>query len=131
MKSRLLVILITIVTGTALAPSVHAISAFRKEFKSKYVDNGSDDLKAAFKKSSCNTCHVKGKKKKVENLNAYGAELAKLVEGDGNKRYKESKTEKEEVLKEFKKALEEVAKKKNDDDETYGDRISAGKLPVE
>ena len=126
MKSRLLVIPLAIAVGISIAPSANALPDFKKEFQKKYINDGSDELKAAFKKSSCNTCHIKGKKK--TEVNNYGAEIAKLVEGSAKKRLK---TEKEEVLKEFKKALDEVAKKKNDDDETYGDRLKAGKLPVE
>ena len=128
MKSRLLVIPLTIAIGISVATSAHALAPFKKEFQKKYVDDGGDDLKAAFKKSSCNTCHTKGKPKKIENLNAYGAELEKLVTGTAKTRIKK---EKEAVLKELAKAFDEVAKKKNDDDETYGDRLKAGKLPVE
>jgi hypothetical protein len=113
-----------------------ALTQFKKAFQEKYVDvSSSAELKEAFKKANCNTCHIKGAKTKDER-NAYGQELAKLIEGDANKRIKDAgetgrKAETEKILAELQKAFEEVANIKTESGETYGDRIKAGKLPVE
>ena len=89
-------------------PRVEALAPFKKAFQKKYVDESDkDSLKEAFKKASCNTCHVKGEKKTVRN--EYGDELAKLIDGDANQRIKDAakeggsegrKSETEKVVKE-------------------------------
>jgi hypothetical protein len=121
-----------------MAPSAKALAPFKKAFQEKYVDGSdSDDLKAAFKKASCNTCHVKGKKK--DERNPYGEELAKLIEGDANQRIKDAgengdearKAETDKILAELDKAFDAAAKLESPAGETYGARISAGSLPVE
>ena len=119
-----------------LVPSAHALAPFKKAFQEKYVDKSShQELKDAFKTASCNTCHVKDQKKDVRN--AYGDELAKLIEGDANKRMKEAgkngdearKAEEMKILQELEKAFEEVAKLKSKSGQTYGELIEAGQLP--
>jgi hypothetical protein len=116
-----------------IAPSAHALTQFRVAFKKKYVDNGASELQAAFKKASCNTCHLKGVNK--DDRNPYGEELAKLVEGSANQRMKDAGSKKKEVLdkilEELDKAFSEVANKKSPTGETYGERIGAGQLPFE
>ena len=123
----------------SLTTSAHALAPFKKSFQKKYVapsDNA--DLAAAFKKASCNTCHVKGKKKTERN--AYGDELAKLIEGDANKRIKAArkaggaqagKDEQKKVLAELEKAFDEVAKLPSGDEKpTYGELLKQHQLPV-
>ena len=115
-----------------------AIAPFKKAFQVKYIDKSdSEELKEKFKKASCNTCHVKAKKKDVRN--PYGAELSKLIEGDANARIKEAgeagkdarEAETAKILKELDKAFDEVAKKESKSKVKYGDLIQQGKLPVE
>jgi hypothetical protein len=122
----------------SMPPRVQALAPFKKAFQEKYVDgSSSEEFKEAFKKASCNTCHLKGKKK--EERNAYGEELAKLIEGDANQRIKQAgeiddatkKAETDKVLAELEQAFEKVAKMEAAAGETYGDRIQAGKLPLE
>lgn len=132
-----LCIIASLVVG-ALSPRVQALAPFKKEFQKKYVDKiDNADLKAAFKKASCNTCHVKGEKK--DQRNDYGDELAKLIEGDANMRIKAAgkvspdarKAEQAKVLKELEKAFDEVGKMKpKDSDTTYEEKIKSGELPV-
>ena len=119
-------------------PPAQALTQFKKAFQEKYVDGSdSDDFKDAFKKASCNTCHLKGKKK--EERNPYGDELAKLIEGDANQRIKTAgeiddaarKAETEKILEELQKAFDEVAKQESPTGETFGDRIAAGELPID
>lgn len=122
-----------------LTPQVKAIAPFKKAFQKKYVDpSDNEEFKGAFKKASCNTCHVKGEKK--DKRNAYSNEIAKLIEGDANQRIKDArkeggsdaaKQETAKVVQELEKAFEEVAKMKSKSGESYGDIISSGKLPTE
>ena len=121
-----------------LTPQAKAIAPFKKAFQEKYVDSSdNEEFKGAFKKASCNTCHVKGEKK--DKRNAYGDELAKLIDGDANQRIKDArkeggsdaaKQETEKVVKELQKAFEEAAKIKSKSGEPYGDIIKSGKLPT-
>lgn len=123
-----------------MTPPASALTQFRKAFEEKYVaKSDNDDFKAAFKKATCNTCHVKGEKKDVRNK--YGEALSELIEGDANARIKaagdvsdeEKKAETEKILKELDKAFDEVAKKKPSDDaeKTFGEMIEGGELPVD
>lgn len=125
-------------TVCLLTAQAKAIAPFKKAFQQKYVDTSdSEEFKGAFKKASCNTCHVKGEKK--DKRNAYGEELAKLIEGDANQRIKDArkeggsaaaKKETEKVVKELEKAFEEVAKMKSESGQSYGEIIESGKLPA-
>ena len=136
MKKFVTLCLLSVAVISWITPTAQALAPFKKAFQQKYVDDGDDALKAAFKKASCNTCHVKGKKK--DERNTYGDELAKLIEGDAQSRIKAAgkngaearKAETQKILAELDKALDEVAKK-DAVDGTYGERIKAGKLPVD
>ena len=142
MKKIGLACCLAVVASFALAPSAHAITKFKSAFKAKYVDKSqSEELKAAFKNSktgSCFTCHTVGKPKKVANLNEFGKELSKLIEGDANQRIKdarkigsdERKAEEAKILKEFDAAIEKVVKMKNKAGEVYAEKIKEGKLPA-
>lgn len=108
----------------------HAIPNFQKEFLALYVkDSDNEEFVKLVKKVKCDVCHdstkqdEKGKKNK-KFRNAYGQELAKLLDK------KTDKTNKEKI----KKALEEVAKMKSKSEDpkspAFGDLISQGKLPA-
>jgi hypothetical protein len=139
MKKFVSLFLIAVALVIGATPSAQALAPFKKAFQEKYVDGSdSEELKAAFKKESCNTCHLKGKKK--EERNAYGDELEKLIEGNADERIKAARKahgdagveeETAKILEELKKAFEEVAKKEDKNGEKYGDRIAAGKLPID
>jgi hypothetical protein len=123
---------VAMLTGTATA-----MSPFKKAFDTKFVKNSeSDEYKAAFRKSSCYTCHVKGKKK--DWLNAYGLELAKLVPGNVKQRLDEAKergdddrkAEDDKVGKELLAAFKEAGRLKSPSGEVYDDLFEAHKLPT-
>ena len=138
MRRFLLVCIACSATVTLISPNANAIAPFKKAFQKKYVDpSDNESFQDAFKKASCNSCHVKGEKKTVRN--SYGDELAKLIDGDANARIKAAgkeggsaarKSETEKVLQELEKAFDEVAKKKNKNGETYGEQLKQGKLPT-
>ena len=129
MRKALLYTLSGVLVAVALlwvvTPSAKAIKPFSDQFKAKYVKEkpANDKEKAlaeAVAKVKCLVCHV-GKSKK--NRNAYGRQLAELLD---------KKTDKENVKK-IQAALDKVAKTKIDakkkDSPTFGDRIAQGKLP--
>lgn len=137
MKSFLL-ILLTCLTAIALASDpVTAMSPFKKAFDQTYVkQSGDKEFQAAFKKLSCNTCHVKGKKK--DWLNAYGQELAKLIPGRAKERLDEAKeigteekaAETEKLEKELTVAFEKVGSMKAPSGVTYSELFKSHKLPT-
>ena len=112
----------------------NALPKFKSEFQKKYVKDGSDDIKAAFKalKNKCLVCHAQkpdGKMNKSKR-NAYGTVLADRIEGDANKRWKD-KANRVKILAELKDAFSVAEKEKTKDKtETYGERMEKGKLPV-
>jgi cytochrome c2 len=106
---------LVLAAGPAAGPAF-AIKQFADEFKAVYVKEGTP-LAAAVETAKCNVCHV-GKNKK--DRNAYGEELAKLLD---------KKTDKEDKAK-IKQALEAVAKLPSKEaGKTFGDLIAAGQLP--
>lgn len=118
-------------TSKALAP-------FKKGFDEKYVKpSDNDEFKAAFKKLSCNTCHVKGKKK--DWLNAYGLELSRHVTGNAKQRLDEAKAkgtdeytaENKRILKELQAAFTKAEAKKSPSGVPFGEVFESLKLPTD
>ena len=104
---------------------LHAFPQFNKGFKTLYLENASEDFKQAVTDAKCNLCHDPNKKtdegkssKKFRN--AYGQALDNLLG-------KEDKKNKEKI----EQALKDIEKEKSpDSEETFGDRIHGGNLPV-
>ncbi|MCA9102000.1 MAG: hypothetical protein KDA63_12645 [Planctomycetales bacterium] len=138
---------VTCVALGVLVLSISTASAmpkFSKAFEEKYVKNSdSDSLKAEFRKAKCNTCHVKGEKKDVNN--DYGKVLAEFIPGDAAARLKAANdtgadadesaalkaAEEDKILKELDEAFKKAEEEKSPTGETFGERIKAGKLPQE
>lgn len=123
------------------AQNAMAIAKFKTAFKKMYVDkHKSKEFQAAYRKASCNICHIKGAKSKAYR-NDYGDLLAKLIEGNADKRIKEAKKKNSEegkkveakILEAFDAAMKKVAKEKSEEGKgpTYGKLIESGKLPVD
>jgi hypothetical protein len=139
MKRVVLAMLVGVVFVCMTAPNAFALTEFRNEFKKKYLDTHKDEaFKKLAKNESCKVCHIDKKKKSVDNMNEYGKQLAKLVEGSAAQRKKDAKdeggtaaekVEKEKLIKEILKAFDEVAKMKSEAGDTFGDRIKNGLLP--
>ena len=162
MRKTVLICCLVIATGANTAGcygQAKFLTWFRQrvgERKAKDADQAKDDAKwqakhladpetqkqlaAAVKKSKCNTCHVKGKKKTTRN--AFGDELSKLLQAElkmdtkGIKAALKSSAPKEisaKVEKSFYLCLDKSLKShvKPDDkkSETFGDRLKEGKLP--
>ena len=114
-RLSVLLVLGVIVSGVS-ANSASAVPQFLKQFEGKYAE-GNETYTALVKKTKCNVCHM-GKKKK--DRNAYGMELSKLLT-------KKDKKDNEKIQK----ALDTVSGlKPAGSEESYGDRIKAGKLPA-
>lgn len=124
MKKFALLLFIGVVASSSFAQPALAVKKFSDQFMKLYdVDKKSEektDFAKLVLKAKCYTCH-QGKKKK--NRNAYGAELAKLLDKkkDGKKP--------EKIIE----ALEKVAKMHSDPNDkkspTFGELIKEGKLP--
>ncbi|MBC7351413.1 MAG: hypothetical protein H5U08_03560 [Thermogutta sp.] len=120
--------IIALVIGVVwCASTALAVTQFRTQFIARYVKKDSNDPKdRAFAelvdRAGCNICHLGDDKTK---RNAYGQALDKLLDRKTDARNKEK----------IQKALEIVEKEKVDPKDpkspTFGDRIKAGKLPVD
>ena len=133
--SSLLLLLITAVVVLSTT-SAYALPPFKGAFDEKYVKKSdSEDLKAAFKAQSCNVCHVKGKKKNVQNR--YGHELHEVLEDmlkeakieKGPKDLAKDAEGKKQLLEMLGKAFDAVAKMKAKNGTTYGEILKGGQLP--
>lgn len=139
MKKIVCLFAITLVTSIG-AQNALAMPQFKKAFAEKFAaKHPKKEFQSAVKKATCNACHVKGAKKTVQN--EYGKLLAKLIEGDANKRYKAAKAkgsdagkaELAKIMGELDKAFDKslAAKSEAGKGPKYGELIKAGKLPVD
>jgi nitrate/TMAO reductase-like tetraheme cytochrome c subunit len=119
-SSVVIVVAAMALIGFTAKPAV-ALKEFKEAFEAKYVKPDSTEandvaLAEAFKKVTCGTCH-NGKTKKVRN--EYGKELNKII----------TKADKNDKTK-IQDAMDTVAKLKSSSGDTFGDKISGGKLPA-
>lgn len=137
MKKFGITLIAAAVLAVTFASPASALPEFKKAFAEKYTDkDANEDYYNVVKKAGCNVCHVKGEDKDVRN--AYGDELAKLIEGDAGKRKKDVKDESKEkkdavkakILEELEAAWDTAAGKENADGTKFGELIKEGKLPV-
>ena len=126
MKKLVLTVLCGAVAVTFSIRPASARPAYNTEFKAKYIkEDGTEaekKLAKAYKEAGCATCHGKedkGKDKKIRNV--YGKAKGELLGKD--------QKDKEKI----KKALEdaEAKKAKDDDKQTFGEKIKEGKLPAD
>lgn len=130
MKKKMLgmvVVGLGVIGLTGTLREANADKAFFDQFVATYVKSDSDDPKAkafaeAVEKVRCNVCH-EGKLKK--NRNEYGKALGELLS-------RKTDTEnKEKIVAALKKVEAKHTDPKDENSPTFGDRIKAGKLPVE
>lgn len=124
---RLVLVLAVFGFAACNAGPAFAIKEFSDQWTKTYVDSSDNEgFKAAVKEAKCNVCH-QGKDKKTRN--PYGVEVGKLLKA------KELKprfaTEGDKVKAEIEAAYKKIAEIKGPDGATYGERIKAGKLPVD
>lgn len=114
-----------------------AIPPFKKAFEQKYAAVLEDqEVKKTFRKANCNICHLKGKKKDVRN--AYGSQLAELIEGGAKERIdiaKEAGDEQvkavtEQLVAELNEALVQAEEMEKEPGQKFGEIIKSGALPV-
>jgi len=104
-----------------------AVKPFFDQFVATYVKADSSDAKdkafaEAVEKVKCNVCH-EGKLKK--NRNEYGKALDELLDR------KTDAEDKEKIVAALRKVEARRVDPKDENSPTFGDRIKAGKLPVE
>ena len=95
-----------------------------------------DEFQAEYRKTRCNTCHVKGKKKHI--VNAYGWRLSQLIVDNAKDRIdaarengtEAKKAEQAKVLEEFVAALRKVEEMEAPSGEKYGELFAAHVLPT-
>lgn len=124
MRYRYFVIAAAMLATFVASRPAMAIKQFCDGFKAECLkDHPNEEYVKEVTKGTniCLTCH-QGKKRK--NKNAFGAELAKLLD-----KKKDSK-DKEKIAASIKKVLAMHVDPKDDKSETYGDRVKAGKWPA-
>ncbi len=122
------------------ASRADALAIFKKAFEAKYADKKTlPDYNRVVRKAGCFVCHRKGEpgeKVSKDERNAYGDELAKLIEGDANARLLEAKEAgngdavKALLLEELDAAMKAAEEIDNADGVAYGELIKDHKLPV-
>ncbi len=126
-KFKLLLLASLLVTCGWASPAA-AIKPFQVEFEKLYLGEQSDansDLAKLFKekklkKFRCLSCH-QGKKKKHHN--AYGMQLAELLDK------KKDKKDKEKIIDALKQVAEMHSDPKDEKSPTFGELILQGKIP--
>lgn len=116
--------LVTVVILLANARPAAAVVQFYNEFAKIYLDEHPNKEFAAEMKKGTNKCYVCHVGKKRTNHNAFGDELAKLLD-----RKKDLK-DKEKIAAAVKQVMEMHVDPNDEKSETYADRVAAGKWPV-
>lgn len=132
MKKTLVMVLCCAVGAAISFQSAKAVPPLRDAFKAKYAkEDGTDAEKKvaeSFKnlKNNCLVCHEKmaDGKTDAKKRNAFGKALSGFVK-------KNEAKDKEKVEKAFEGAAALKVNKDDDKSETFGDRLQAGKLPVD
>lgn len=125
MRYRYFVVAAVMLATIVASRPAMAIKNFCDVFKKECLENNSNKNfveEVTKEKNACLICHQGLKKKK--NKNAFGAELAKLLDK------KKDAKDKEKIATAIKKVLAMHVDPKDDKSETYGERIQAGKWPV-
>jgi cytochrome c2 len=125
MRYRYLLAAVSMLVALAATRSAVAIKPFYDVYKKEYLETNANKAfveEATKGTNGCLTCH-QGKKSK-KNRNAFGKELAKLL--DKKKDAKDTA----KISASIKKVLAMHVDPKDDKSETYLDRVKAGKWPV-
>jgi hypothetical protein len=126
MKRKFALTFISLATMILMTQVLYAFPQFGKGFKKLYLETTSDKFKQAVSAAKCNLCHDptkktdKGKSSK-KFKNAYGQALDKLL----GKKDKKNKEKIEQALKDVEQ------EKAPDSEETFGERLRGGKLPID
>ena len=124
---KLCALQMVVAAGIFLVASVaQAFPQFWKEFDGYYLKEHentewADQVRDKEAKVNCLICH-QGKKKK-KNRNAYGDALDELLT-------KKDKKDSEKIIAAFQEVADLPVDPDDEDSETFGDRIAAGKWPA-
>lgn len=125
---RAFVFCVVALVAVSVAQPAMATKEFSEHWSKKYVEpSKNEEFKKLVAEAKCNVCH-QGEKKSERN--PYGVELKNL--GLDKKTFSPPKIK--EDPEKARKAIEEIFKKAEDlkakdSEETFGKRISEGKLP--
>ena len=123
---------------TYSAGLAQARPAFKKQFDTKYMKDKSSALVKAWKRSSCNACHIGGIKDR-KNRNSFGEALAKLLNKKDSdalsfKNRRKNPAAAEAAAKKVQDAFTTVEKLPSDPKDktsaTFGALIKTGKLKM-
>lgn len=110
------------------AAPAEAIAPFGLRWRQKYLtDNKNEEFVKAARAANCKICHVATDKENKEN-NEYGKTVGKFLT---KAEFEKLNTNLEASKKYILEGLEKADAEKAADGATYGERIKAGKLPVE
>lgn len=112
-----------------LVSAAHAQPPFFEKFQDMYGRNAPPDFQEKIKAMKCNICHVKDEPKKVHN--EYGEALKKAGLSKQQAKDLKDPAKAAQANKDIEEAFKKVEEQKNSKGEKFGDRIKAGKLPVE
>ncbi len=120
MRQIAFVLCLAVLALVTLTKPAQAIPQFQKEFITLYASDKESDFGKEVKKAGCFTCH-QGKLRK--NQNAYGQELAKLLDKKADMKNPEK------IVESLKKVADMHSVAGDDKSPTFGELISEGKLP--
>ena len=123
MRYRYLLIAAPLLFALTATRPAFAILQFSKVFKKDYLDNHADKKFAAEASKAPNSCMVCHQGKNRKHRNAFGQEVAKLLD-----KKKDAKDE-AKISASIKKVLAMHVDPKDEKSETYLDRVKAGKYP--
>jgi hypothetical protein len=127
---------VALVVCLGLVTQAWAVAQFKKPFEEKYVENSDNEaFQKAFKKLSCNTCHIDDKKR--DWVNAYGKALSELIPGNAKDRQDAAKevstearkAEDEKLVAELMAAFEKVEALESPSGVTWGELLKSHMLP--
>jgi cytochrome c2 len=108
---------------SSLAQPAAAVVQFYMEYKKAYLDTHADKEYAAAVNKAADRCFVCHQGKNRKNHNAFGIHLVELLDR------KKDIRDKEKIQAAIKKVVEMHVDPKDDNSETYLDRIKASKWP--
>ncbi len=120
MRQIVFVVCVTVLALLAISKPAQAIPQFQKEFIALYTPDKETDFAKEVKKAGCFICH-QGKLRKHQNV--YGEELAKLLDKKADMKNPEK------IVDALQKVAEMHSVAGDDKSPTFGELISAEKLP--
>ena len=121
MKKKVWIAVASLLLVSAMSTKSLAIIQFHKEFVAAYVETSkNEEFVKLVTEAKCYICHV-GKKRTKRN--AYGQQLAELLDK------KKDKSDKKKIQEALAKVAEMHSDPEDEKSPTFGELIKSGKLP--